>query len=69
MLKDLCSIYLLLIALPSLLVLFGPALVLAALVRPLVGIKPDDHQGIEELRKVCGYVWAIVLTALALLTE
>ena len=57
----------LLIALPLAALFYVPALVMAALVRLLMGIKADDQERIEDLRKVCLTIWAIVLTAFLLI--
>jgi hypothetical protein len=57
------------VALLLALMVYAPALLLAALARPLLGIKRDDQQSVEDLQKVCGWIWGAVLTVYLLLTK
>jgi len=55
------------IALPLAVLFYVPALLLAALVRPLAGIKADDQERVERLRKYCLWGWGALVCLYALI--
>jgi hypothetical protein len=69
MLQTLWLLLLLSVGLPLLLLFYVPALVMAALARPLLGIKPDDQERIKDLRKACAWIWSAALTLCVLLLQ
>jgi hypothetical protein len=48
---------------------YVPAWLMAALARPLLGIKAEDKARVDELNKTCLVLWLIALTALLALTK
>jgi hypothetical protein len=69
MLQTLWLLLLLSVALPLLLLFYLPALLMAALARPVLGIKSEAKKRIERLQQACGWIWGAALTLYVLLTQ